>query len=131
MVLRYQHTAEVIHQIEGDRVVAVGWVGGDAWFGSTVTVIEAKKRLNIESTWSIKGNHSFYPMVALHMVMKARFGTKTDGHWVSMTIHIDGPPVLALAYVWSKSFRRVVILQYHQFHTEVHLRMTSVMLITN
>jgi hypothetical protein len=41
-----------------------------------VTALEAKKRINVDSTWIIKGNRDFYPMGALHAVIKARFGTK-------------------------------------------------------
>ena len=34
------HTAEVLRQAEGSRVVRNGWVGGDAWFGSIESCIE-------------------------------------------------------------------------------------------
>jgi hypothetical protein len=44
------HAEEVLRQIKGENVVEGGWVGGDAWFGSMVTALEAKKRLNVDST---------------------------------------------------------------------------------
>jgi hypothetical protein len=55
------HAAEVLRQIKGANVVEGGWVGGDAWFGIMVTALEAKKHLNVDSTWIIKGNHAFIP----------------------------------------------------------------------
>jgi hypothetical protein len=44
------HTAEVLHQVEGANVVSCGWVGNEAWFGSVMTVVEVKKRMEVEST---------------------------------------------------------------------------------
>jgi hypothetical protein len=67
-----------------------------------VTALEVKKRLCVESTWIIKGNHSFYHTAALHAVLKARFGSKTAGHWVVMTTNIAGVEMLALEYAWSQ-----------------------------
>jgi hypothetical protein len=96
------HAAEVLRKIKGANIVKGGWVGGDAWFGSMVTDLEAKKRLNIDSTWIIKGNHAFYPMGALHAVIKARFGTKIAGHWVTMTTTISGINMMDMAYAWSQ-----------------------------
>jgi hypothetical protein len=66
------HAAEVLRQIEGAKVVEGGWCGGGAWFGSMVTALEDNKSLCVESTWIIKGNHSFYPTAALHAVLKTR-----------------------------------------------------------
>jgi hypothetical protein len=94
------HAAEVLRQIEGAKVVEGGWCGGDAWFGSMVTALEVKKRLCADSTWIIQGNHSFYPTAALHAVLKARFGSKTAGHWAIATTNIAGVEMLALAYDW-------------------------------
>jgi hypothetical protein len=62
--------AEFIHQVEGANVVPGGWVCGEAWFGSIVTVVEVEKRRNVKSTWIINSNHSFYPMEALYVIMK-------------------------------------------------------------
>jgi hypothetical protein len=67
------HTAEVLHQVEGANVASGGWVGGDAWFGSVMTTVEVNTRLNVESNCIIKSNHSFYPMEALHVILKGRF----------------------------------------------------------
>jgi hypothetical protein len=94
------HAAEVLRQIKGANIVEGGGVGGDAWFGSMVTALEAKKRLNFDSTWIIKDNHAFYPIGALHAVIKARFGTKIAGHWVTMTTTIAGIKMMAMAYAW-------------------------------
>jgi hypothetical protein len=54
------HAAEELRQIKGANVVEGGWAGGDAWFGSMTTALEAKKRLSVDSTWIIKGNHTFF-----------------------------------------------------------------------
>jgi hypothetical protein len=67
-----------------------------------VMALEVNNFLCVESTWIIKGNHIFYPTSALHAVLKARFGSKTAGHWVVMTTTIDGVEMLALAYDWSQ-----------------------------
>jgi hypothetical protein len=97
------HTAEVLRQVEGAADVVSGrWVGGDAWFGSVMTAVEVKKRMEVDSAWIIKGNHSFYPMASLHAVLKGRFGNKCAGHWVSMTSVICGVKLLVLAYAWSQ-----------------------------
>jgi hypothetical protein len=96
------HTAEVLHQVEGADVVSGGWVGGDAWFGSAMTVVEVTERMEVESTWIIKDNHSFNPMAGLHAVLKGIFGNKCAGHWVSMTSVIGCVKLLALAYTWSQ-----------------------------
>jgi hypothetical protein len=96
------HAAEVLRQIKGAHIVDGGWVGGDSWFGSMITALEAKKRLNINSTWIIKGNHAFYPMGALHAVIKARFGTKVTGHWLTVTTTIAGIKMIVMDYAWSQ-----------------------------
>jgi hypothetical protein len=83
-------------------LVVGGWVGGDAWFGIVMTAVEVKKRMEVESTWIIKGNHYFYPMAGLHAVLKGRFGNTCAGHWVSMTSVIVGVKLLALSYAWSQ-----------------------------
>jgi nicotinamide riboside transporter PnuC len=77
-------------------------VGGDGWFGSMVAALEAKKCLNVDSALIIKGNHAFYPIGALRAVIKAHFGTKISGHWVTMTTTIAGIKMTAMAYAWSQ-----------------------------
>jgi hypothetical protein len=94
--------AEVLRQIKGANVVEGGWVGGNAWFESMFTALETKKPLNVDSTWIIKGNHAFYPMGALHAVIKAQFGIKIAGNWVTMTTTIAGIKMMAMAYAWSQ-----------------------------
>jgi hypothetical protein len=96
------HTAEVLRQVEGAYVVDGRWVGGDTWFSSVLTAVEVKVRLNVDSTWIIKGNHAFYPMEALHAILKGRFETKIAGNWVSMTAVIGGVKLLTLCYAWSQ-----------------------------
>jgi len=53
------HTAEVLRQVENAGVEEGGWVGGDAWFGSVMTLVEVKKRFGVYSTWIIKNNSKF------------------------------------------------------------------------
>ena len=67
-------TAEVLRQTAGAGIERGGWAGGDAWFGSVQAVVELKKRLDVFSTFVVKNNKQFYPMEALHVVMKARHG---------------------------------------------------------
>jgi hypothetical protein len=67
-----------------------------------MTAVEVKKRMEVDWTWILKGNYSFYPMAGLHAVLKGRFGNKCAGHWVSMMSVIVGVKLLALAYAWSQ-----------------------------
>jgi hypothetical protein len=96
------HTAEVLRQVEGAKVVKGGWVGGDSWFGSVATAVELKCRLQVHSTWIVRQNNQFYPMRALHAVLKARHGGHPAGHWVVMRTTIGGVKLFALAYAWSQ-----------------------------
>ena len=48
-----------------------------------------------------KNNKKFYPMAALHAVLKARHGDRPAGHWVVMTTTIADVKVIAMAYAWS------------------------------
>ena len=95
-------TAEVLRQVDGAEVVKGGWVGGDAWFGSVMTCVEVMKRLGVHSTFIIKNNHSMYPMQALMGVLKARFGKRPAGHWVTFRTEIGGVKLFAIAYAWSQ-----------------------------
>jgi hypothetical protein len=67
-----------------------------------MTSVEVNNRMEVDSTWIIKGNRSLYPMAGLHAVLKGRFGNKCAGHWMSMTSVIGGVKLLALAYAWSQ-----------------------------
>ena len=96
------HTAEVLRQCVGAAVVPGGWVGGDAWFGSVMTCVELKKRLNVNSTFVVKGHTQFFPIAVLYSVLLARHGTRPAGHWVTMTTTISEVPVIAVAYAWSQ-----------------------------
>jgi hypothetical protein len=97
------HAAEVLRKIkEQTSLKGAGWAGGDTWFGSMVTALEAKKCLNVDSTWIIKDNHAFYLMGALHAVIKAQFGTNMAGNWVTMMTTIDGVKMMVMAYAWSQ-----------------------------
>ncbi len=43
------HTAVVLCQVEGAKIPAGGWVGGDAWFGSDLSAVEVKVHFNVFS----------------------------------------------------------------------------------
>jgi hypothetical protein len=47
-----------------------------------------------------KGQSYFFSMGALHAMIKARFGTKIAGHWVTMTNTISGIRMMAMSYAW-------------------------------
>jgi hypothetical protein len=91
------HTAEVLRQVQGAGVQEGGWTGGDAWFGSVMSCVEVYKRFGVHSTFIVKNNRMFYPMVALKAIMKARHGTRPAGHWVVMQTTIESAPLLAIA----------------------------------
>ena len=94
-------TAEVLRQAQGACVVPGGWVGGDAWFGSIMSCVELMKRLQVHSTFIVKGNDKYYPMAALHLVLTARHGARPAGHWVTMKATINEINAIAVAYAWS------------------------------
>jgi hypothetical protein len=96
------HAAEVLRQVEGAQIAEGGWVGGDAWFGSVLSAVEVMKRLKVHSTFIIKNNHSFFPMEAVHAVLKACFQDRPAGHWVVFHSVITGVKVMALAHAWSQ-----------------------------
>ena len=97
------HTSEVLRQVEGAGLPVGGWVGGDAWFGSVMTVVELKKRLGVHSTFIVKNNKNYFPMEVLYNVLKeARHGSHPAGHWVVMRAVISHVPVIAIAYAWSQ-----------------------------
>jgi hypothetical protein len=89
-----------LHEPEGAIVVEGGWVGGDAWFGSVMKAVELKKRVNLNSTFIIKNNSTFFPTKALHGILRSRFGDKAAGHWVVMTTAISGVKLMAISYAW-------------------------------
>jgi hypothetical protein len=64
--------------------------------------LELKKRLRLKSTFITKNNITFYPMKALHVVLRSRFWEKTDGHWVITTTTISGVNLMTLTYAWSQ-----------------------------
>jgi hypothetical protein len=97
------HTAEVLRQVSGAGVRPGGWVGGDAWFGSVMTCVEVMQEFDVHSTWIVKNNTAFFPMEALHSVLKARHGSRRAGHWVVMKTCIAGIDLVAMAYAWSQS----------------------------
>jgi hypothetical protein len=41
-------------------------------------------------------------MKARNAVMKARFGQRPAGHWVTFTTQVSGINVMAIAYAWSQ-----------------------------
>lgn len=66
------HTAEVLRQCKYSGLKEGGWIGGDAWFGSVVSAVELKLRLNVYSTFVVKGNKHMFPMEVLHRLLVAR-----------------------------------------------------------
>ena len=97
------HAAEVLRQVKGARIPKGGWVGGDSWFGSVLSAVEVKVQFSAYSTWVIKQNTDFFPMQALHSVLKARYGDRPAGHWVVFRATISGVTLIAVCYAWSHS----------------------------
>ena len=96
------HTAEVLRLCKGAALEPGGWTGGDAWFGSVMSAVELKKRLDVFSTFVVKNHRPFFPMEVLFAILKARHGSHPAGHWVVMKASISGVPILAIAYAWSQ-----------------------------
>ena len=96
------HTAEVLRLVEGADIPQGGWVGGDSWFGSVMSAVEVGKRFGVNSSWIINQNQQWYPMKPLFAVLKARFGNRPAGHWVTMITTISNVSVIAVAYAWSQ-----------------------------
>ena len=97
------HAAEVLRQVEGAQLPPGGWVGGDSWFGSVLSAVEVMTRLKVHSTWVIKQNTDFFPMLALRSVLEARCGERPAGHWVVFKTKIEDVKLAAIAYAWSHS----------------------------
>jgi hypothetical protein len=77
------YTAEALRLVANAQIPEGGWVGGDSWFGSVMTAVEVMKCCGVHSSWVIKLNQQWFPMKALNAVMKARFGQRPAGHWVT------------------------------------------------
>lgn len=123
----YCHIAECLRQAEGAQLREGGWMGGDAWFGSVPCAIELMKILGIYSTFIVKQNvravyllrhrqeltllvfaflfyfeqTAYFPMEALHAVLRARYPDNAAGHWVVMKAVIAEVDVFVMAYAWS------------------------------
>ena len=83
------HTAEVFWMRDGAALQPGGWLGGDSFFGLVVSCVELKKRFNVYSTFVVKQHHmTYFPMYALHGILKARHGESPAGNWVVMTATI-------------------------------------------
>ena len=87
--------------MEGANSPQGGWVGGNSWFGSVMTALEVMKRKGVHSTWIIKQNTAYFPLKALHAVLKARLGDRPAGHWVVFYSTIGEVRLIAMAYAWS------------------------------
>ena len=96
------HTAEVLRLAHGSALKEDGWCGGDAWFGSVMSCIELRTRLNVHSTFIIKGHTQYFPIHVLERILKVRHGSRAAGHWVTMRAVISGVPLTAIAYAWSQ-----------------------------
>ena len=97
------HTAEVLRQIKGaDLRKDCSWLGGDAWFGSVCSAVEAQVRFGSRTTFIIKNNTHLFPMQALHAVLRARYGDRPAGHWVVFHATISNVKLMAVVYGWSQ-----------------------------
>jgi len=95
--------AETLRLVKGAQVEAGGWFGGDAWFGSVMSAVEVMVRLGVYTTFVVKSNNKhFFPMEAIHAVLRTRHGTRPAGHWVVMKATIANVKVIAIAFVWSQ-----------------------------
>ena len=56
--------------------------------GSVLSAVEVKIWFGMHSTWVIKQNTDFFPMMAIHSILKARYGDRPAGHWVVFWIEI-------------------------------------------
>ena len=57
----------------------------------------------MNSTWVIKQNSDYFPMMAIYSVLKAWYGDKPSGHWVVFWTEISDVKLLAIGYAWSNS----------------------------
>jgi len=97
------HVAKVLRQIKGAGLPrGEGWVGGNSWFGSIMSSVEAKIRFSINATWIIKNNHLFFPLKQLFAALKARYGDHPAGHWVIFRATISGVKLFTMAFAWSQ-----------------------------
>ncbi len=97
------HASEVLRQVKGAGIPEGGWVGGDAWFGSVMSAVEVKKHFNVESTWVVKQNVDYFPVVPFCAVLKVLYGDRPAGHWVVFKTEISSVRLLAIAYAWSQT----------------------------
>ena len=70
------YAAEVLRQVEGAVVVEGGRVAGNAWFGIIVSCVETMKRFKVRSTFVVKNNTGFSPLMVLHKILQVRFKTR-------------------------------------------------------
>jgi hypothetical protein len=49
----------------------------------------------------VKGNIDFFPVHALHAILRAQFGERPAGHSVTMKTVVSGVKIFAMAYAWS------------------------------
>jgi len=80
-----------------------GWVSGDSWFSSVLSAVEMKRCFNVHLTWVIKQNTDLFPMMAIHSILKARYGERLVGHWVVFQGKISEEQLWAISYAWSHS----------------------------
>jgi hypothetical protein len=97
------HTAEVLRQVDGADIPEGGWVGGDAWFGSMMSVIETYKRKKVHSTFIIKNNQTFFPMQpASSCCAEGEVWEPPCWSLGCLSSHNLDVKVFALAYAWSQ-----------------------------
>lgn len=103
--------ASTLRLIEDSGVERGGLACGDAWFGSVLSAVEAKKRLGVFTTMVVKGSTYGFPKAYLETLMYARHGyLNSDGEkrhragkHVVMTSEVAGVKVIAVAYTWSST----------------------------
>ena len=99
--------AEVLRQVDGCKLKAGSWVGGDAHFGSVCAAVECMKRCEgkepVRSTFVIKQQTKWFPKKVLLAVLRSRHGTRSAGHWVVMRTEISGIKLFICGYAWSNS----------------------------
>ena len=71
--------------------------------GSVLSAVEVKIWFGMHSTWVIKQNTDFFPMMAIHSILKARYGDRPAGHWVVFQMEIAEVQILAIGCAWSQS----------------------------
>ena len=74
-----------------------------------MSAVEVGIRFGVNSSWIMKQNQQWYTMKPIFALLKARFGSRPAGHWVTMITTISKVSVIAVAYVWSQHGVRYIL----------------------